>query len=152
MLFIAHRGNTNGPDQFENSPEHVDKAISMGYDVEIDVWIDGHNIYLGHDNPQYEIDNYFLEKRRNVIWCHAKNIHALKWLVENNFNTFFHNTDDYTLTSTGYIWAYPGTELVKGAICVVPEMADDPDYLEKNIHLIHGVCSDYVQIHKIKFA
>ena len=156
MLFIAHRGNTNGPDQFENSPEHIDKAISLGYDVEIDVWVDGpkngHQIWLGHDNPQYKIDNYFLEYRRNNIWCHAKNIQALKYLLDNRFHVFFHDKDDYTITSKGFIWSYPGTELVKGAICVMPEMADDPDYLEKNIHLIHGVCSDYVQIHKNKFA
>ena len=153
MLFIAHRGNTNGPDQFENSPEHIDKAISLGFDVEVDVWVDGYKIFLGHDEPQYKIDNFFLEKRRNNIWCHAKNIHALKYLLDNRFHVFFHDKDDYTLTSKGYIWSYPGTTLVEGSICVVPEMmTQDPDYLEKNIHLIHGVCSDYVQTHKIKFA
>ena len=152
MLFIAHRGNTNGPDKSENSPEHIDKAISLGYDVEIDIWVDGYKIFLGHDNPQYEIDNYFLENRRNVIWCHAKNIKALKYLLDNKFHVFFHDKDDYTLTSKGFIWAYPGKELVKGAICVMPEMTNDPEYLKKNIHLIHGVCSDYVQIHQFKFA
>jgi hypothetical protein len=152
MRFIAHRGNLTGPDSKENHPDHIDNAISLGYHVEIDLWIEGYEIFLGHDEPQYKIDNQFLEKRRHYIWCHAKNIQALKYLLDNKFHVFFHDKDDYTLTSKGYIWAYPGTTLVEGAICVMPEMADDPEYLEKNIHLIHGVCSDYVQIHKNKFA
>ena len=143
MLFIAHRGNTNGPDQFENSPEHIDKAISLGFDVEVDVWVDGYKIFLGHDEPQYKIDNQFLEMRRNVIWCHAKNIQALKYLLDNKFHVFFHDKDDYTLTSKGYIWSYPGTTLVEGAICVMPEVAIDPLYLEKNKDIIYAVCSDY---------
>jgi hypothetical protein len=143
MLFIAHRGNINGPNTSENSPSHIDKALAAGYEAEVDVWIHDNIIYLGHDMPQYTIDAQFLEERRNVLWCHAKNIHALKWLVENDFNTFFHDTDDYTLTSKGYIWAYPGKELVKGSVCVMPEMAEDPLYLEKNKDTIYAVCSDY---------
>jgi hypothetical protein len=152
MRWIAHRGNLSGPDTKENHPNHIDKAISLGYDVEIDVWVDGYKIYLGHDNPQYKIDNYFLEKRRNVLWCHAKNIQALKFLLDNHFHVFFHDKDDYTLTSKGFIWSYPGTELVKGSICVMPEMADDPEYLNKSKHLLHGVCTDYVLTYKNKFA
>lgn len=152
MLFIAHRGNISGPDASENSPCHIDKAISLGYDVEIDIWVDGYEIYLGHDNPQYKIDNYFLEKRRNVIWCHAKNIQALKFLLERKFNTFFHDTDDYTLTSKGVIWSYPGSVLVEGSVCVMPEMVEDLDYLANNINIIHGVSSDYIQIYKNKFS
>jgi hypothetical protein len=119
---------------------------------EIDVWIIDREIYLGHDGPQYKIDEDFLEKRRNVIWCHAKNVHALHWLLKNKFNTFFHNIDDYTLTSRGLIWAYPGRELVKGSVCVMPEMAEDPLYLEKNKDNVHGVFTDYVEMYKNKFA
>ena len=81
--------------------------------------------------------------RRNVIWCHAKNIQALKFLLDNKFHVFFHDKDDYTLTSKGYVWAYPGKNLVEGAICVMPEMAEDPLYLEKNKDIIYAVCSDY---------
>ena len=144
MLFIAHRGNVHGPDASENAPCHIDKALSAGYEAEVDVWIDDNNLlYIGHDMPQYKIDAKFLEDRRNVLWCHAKNIHALKWLVENDFNTFFHDIDDYTLTSKGYIWTYPGKTLIKGSVCVMPEMAEDPLYLEKNKDIIHAVCSDY---------
>ncbi|ABT15461.1 hypothetical protein FR483_N176R [Paramecium bursaria Chlorella virus FR483] len=145
MFFIAHRGNINGPSEEENSPLHIDKALSLGYDAEVDVWInDTGLIFLGHDKPEYIIDAQFLEERHKVLWCHAKNVYALKWLVDNNFNTFFHDTDDYVLTSKGYIWCYPGKNLVQGSICVMPEMAKDPEYLENNKHLAHAVCSDYL--------
>ena len=144
MIFIAHRGNTNGPSVFENSPAHIDAAISGGHNAEVDIWKLDDDMYLGHDEPTYKIIASFLEERRHVLWCHAKNVDALKWLVDNDFNTFFHDTDDYVLTSLGYIWCYPGKPLVKGSICVMPEMAKDPEYLEKNKHLAYAVCSDYL--------
>ena len=37
MRIIAHRGNVTGPCKDENCPEHIDKAISLGYDVEVTV-------------------------------------------------------------------------------------------------------------------
>ena len=41
MKLIAHRGNVYGPESDkENSPDYIDKSISMGYDVEIDVRYD----------------------------------------------------------------------------------------------------------------
>ena len=30
-----------------------------------------------------------------------------------NFNYFWHQEDDYTLTSEGYVWVYPGKPLIK---------------------------------------
>ena len=40
MKFIAHRGNVFGPNvELENSPNYIDKAISTGYDVEVDLWV-----------------------------------------------------------------------------------------------------------------
>ena len=116
------------------------------------MWIIDREIYLGHDGPQYKIGEDFLEDRRDVIWCHAKNIHALQWLVNNKVNTFFYDIDEYTLTSKGVIWAYPGKELVEGSVCVMPEMAEDPLYLEKNKDNVRGVCTDYVDLYKNKFA
>ena len=57
MILISHRGNISGENpEKENHPEYIDKAISLGYDVEIDVWDDSGKIVLGHDVPQYEID------------------------------------------------------------------------------------------------
>ena len=40
MIFIAHRGNTNGPSsKKENSLPYIVSAISNGFDVEIDLWL-----------------------------------------------------------------------------------------------------------------
>ena len=39
MYYISHRGNLKGSKpEYENHPNYIKKALSMGYDVEIDVW------------------------------------------------------------------------------------------------------------------
>ena len=56
MKLISHRGNVDGKyPQYENLPEYVDKALDLGYDVEVDLWIDNDGYYLGHDEPTYPI-------------------------------------------------------------------------------------------------
>ena len=58
MYFISHRGNTLGPDiSKENSVDYINDAIKKGYDVEIDVWFEKENFYLGHDKPTYLVDD-----------------------------------------------------------------------------------------------
>lgn len=138
VILIAHRGNTNGPDPSrENSPEYIDLAIHNGFDVEIDVWgVDG-RLWLGHDGPQYQIDVQFLKDRSSKLWCHAKNLEALKFLVKNGFHVFSHENDDYILTSKGYIWAYPGKPVDEDVICVMPERGG---YATRCL----GICSDFV--------
>ena len=38
MKYISHRGNINGKDlMLENSPKYIDRALKLGYDVEIDI-------------------------------------------------------------------------------------------------------------------
>ena len=61
MYFISHRGNTLGPDiSKENSVDYINDAIKKGYDVEIDVWFEKENFYLGHDKPTYLVDDKYL--------------------------------------------------------------------------------------------
>ena len=39
MIFIAHRGNTKGPNkELENTPGYIDEALDNGFDVEVDIW------------------------------------------------------------------------------------------------------------------
>lgn len=153
MKFIAHRGNVHGKIQsLENKPSHIDTALNLGYDAEIDVWILNNVIYLGHDEPETEILLSFLEKRSEKLWCHAKNLEALEFLIEKRFNCFFHDKDDYTLTSKGNIWAYPGTKLNKNTICVMPEMCNnDNQYKINDILNSYGVCSDSVSFYRDQF-
>lgn len=136
MKFIAHRGNLNGPSDQENKPEYIKSALSLGYDVEVDVWLIGNEIFLGHDNPEYLIDIDFL--KLPGLWCHAKNLEALEFLLLNKIHCFWHQDDDFTITSQGFIWTYPRKNLGKNSICVMPELFTD------SIPLCFGICTDYV--------
>ena len=141
MILIAHRGNTQGPiPNKENKPSYIEWAIEQGYDVEIDVnYLEG-SIFLGHDEPQYEVSVQWLTKHKDKLWCHAKDIQILSMLIDLDMNTFMHDVDDAVLTSKGHIWVYPGKQLVPRSICVLPEWSNQviPDYCG-------GICSDFVE-------
>jgi len=145
MILIAHRGNISGPDQKkENHPDHLMSAIKLGFDVETDVWFIGNKFYLGHDNPSYEIDSQFL--KNNNFWCHAKNIDALHEMLKcEDIHCFWHQEDDVTLTSRGYIWTYPSKELFKGSVCVMPETCG---YSDDSLLECHGICTDLVHFYE----
>jgi hypothetical protein len=145
MILIAHRGNIDGQfESYENEPNYIDKALKKGYDVEIDIWIIEGNFYLGHDKPQYGITLEWLDKRKNELWIHCKNIEAMEWFnsLFGTYNYFWHQEDTLTLTSKGYIWAYPGKQPIKNSIAVMPEIYNDD--LSKCL----GICSDYIQNYK----
>jgi hypothetical protein len=142
MIYIAHRGLTDGPDKsLENKPEQVLKAIEQGYHVEVDLWCVNSELFLGHDGPQYLIDETLLHKPE--LWIHAKNLAALRWLYNTQLNYFWHQTDDFTLTSRGWIWTYPSKELTSHSIMVMPEMHDPQLIGLHNLHC-YAICSDYV--------
>jgi hypothetical protein len=138
MYLISHRGNTHGKIiELENEPEYIDQAIALGFDVEIDIrFLDG-KLYLGHDGPQYNISLDWIIERKDHLWIHCKDGLSLQYLYGRDVNFFYHNIDDYTLTSKGYIWAYP-TKEIDNCISVLPEIKDTKP---KNCL---GVCSDYI--------
>jgi hypothetical protein len=148
MILISHRGNINGKIvERENQPEYIDEAISLGYDVEIDIWgIDG-ELFLGHDEPQYPTDFDWLKERSSNLWIHCKNIDALLYFTDIDyslelFNYFWHETDTVTLTSENWIWAFPGKQPINGSIAVLPEIYND------DVSDAAGVCSDYIEKYK----
>jgi len=150
MRLIAHRGNVEGPNPSkENHPLYVESAISLGFDVEIDVWWENDHFYLGHDNPTYLLENLSLLSNEKV-WCHAKNLLALNKLLQiSNCNYFWHQNDDFTLTSKGFIWTYPGKQLCDRSVCVINENLITKNQFKKIHHMmVIGVCSDYVKILK----
>jgi len=145
MILIAHRGNINGRfESYENEPNYIDKALEKGYDVEVDIWMIEGNFYLGHDKPQYGITLEWLDKRKNELWIHCKNIEAMEWFnsLLGTYNYFWHQEDTLTLTSKGYIWVYPGKQPIKTSIAVMPEIYND------DISQCLGICSDYIQNYK----
>jgi len=141
MKLIAHRGNINGSNvEKENHPDYINKALESGYHVEIDIWFINNKLYLGHDNPKYEIKYNFLFNSR--FWLHAKNGEAFYKLFKDknyNFNVFWHTAEDWILTSKGYIWTYPNKKLYAGSVCVLPELG-----YNGNLKKCHGICSDFI--------
>jgi hypothetical protein len=138
--FISHRGNINGRIiNVENSPSYIEQALSHGYEVEIDVWLVGENFYLGHDEPQYRIEESFLENDK--LWCHAKNNYSFYTMLKNSkIHCFWHQNDDFVLTSKGIPWVYPNKFVSKDGIWVLPELTT-----YKNIIIdCLGICSDYI--------
>jgi len=138
VIIISHRGNLNGPfPERENCPDYIEHALSKNYDVEIDVWHDGDDYFLGHDKPQYKISLVWL-KHSNRLWCHAKNIKALEKMQSDMvYNFFWHEEDKFTLTSRGYIWCYPKNYSELGII------VDKDNSLDMGIRKYFGVCTDY---------
>lgn len=142
MKLIAHRGLTIGPNiNLENKPKQIELTIKLGFDVEVDVWVIDDNIFLGHNNPTYPVDLAFLQNPQ--IWAHAKNYQALEYMLDHDIHCFWHQTDDRSFTSKGYVWTYPNKETFEKSILVVLDRELILD--NKNIY---GVCGDYVEIWK----
>jgi len=120
MNKIAHRGNTKGKSNRENDPQRIREAAEE-YFVEVDVWYEDDCFWLGHDKPEYRTTVEFL--KNDKLFCHAKNIHALHKMLESNVHCFWHEEDEVTLTSKGFVWKYPEV------------------YLNGNLW---GVCSDWL--------
>lgn len=140
-ILIAHRGNLNGPNpSMENLPSYVEIALSRGYNCEIDVWYDETTGFsLGHDYGQYPVNEVFLAQPG--LWCHSKNLSALHKMLSNSWiHCFWHQSDDFTLTSSNFIWSYPGKSLSLQSICVLPEL-NGLQY--EDIQECYGICTDY---------
>lgn len=150
MKLIAHRGNIDGPNPSEeNKPEYIERAMLNGYDVEIDIRYDVFNrkLYLGHDESQYHIDWFWLSKYRDFLWIHCKNIEALYEFAygTSGFNYFWHQEDDFTLTSKKCIWTYPGKTYTSRSVIVMPEITMGTKNLsDLKAYNCFGICSDYV--------
>ena len=140
MKIISHRGNLIGPNkEEENKMNYIDNSLSLGFDVEIDLWYVNGEFYLGHDNPEHRTSFEFISK--NGLWIHAKNIDALYQLTKTNLHYFWHQNDDFTLTSKNFIWTYPDKETTKNSVIVTLE-----NNINKFLNLdIYGVCTDYVR-------
>lgn len=146
MKLISHRGNINGknPDK-ENSLNYILDALKRGYDVEIDIWYINNSWWLGHKEPNYELIITDFKNNFNKIWFHCKNLDALYKILGYNSQYFWHQEDDFTLTSTNNIWTYPGKKLTEKSICVLPEQSN---YTPEELNGCYGICSDFIEKYK----
>ena len=147
MKIIAHRGITDGPyKEKENKLFQIYNAIWEGFDVEVDVWcIDG-DLYFGHDAPEYRVPEKTIVDIAEQAWFHCKNFEAVNYFTDTELNYFWHQNDDFTLTSDGHIWTTPGKNLGPKSIFVLPEVLD-PESRDKLIALNpYGICTDYPKL------
>ena len=81
-------------------------------------------------------------------WFHCKNKEALEKIkyITPKLNYFWHQKDDYTITSKGYFWTYPGKDAIDNSIILFPENVKEYLNISKKIY---GICSDYV--HKFRY-
>ena len=143
MKLIAHKGNVNGPESLkENTPEQIEWCIENGYDVEIDVRYspEKDKFYLGHDDLQHEINWWWLAGKQKNLWIHCKDLFTLHEFTArtSGYNYFWHQRDDYTLTSKGQIWASPAQDYNKDTVRVI----EDPEEVKE--YDCYAICSDYV--------
>lgn len=143
MKIISHRGNINGivPEK-ENRPSYIDCSIQLGYEVEVDIrYIDG-LFYLGHDTPEYEINNVWIELRKNNIWFHCKNSEAAYQLsLLNNIKYFCHSIDLFVLTSTNHIWVHDLSMTTNNSIIPLLDLNSLRNY--QNYKHVYAICTDY---------
>lgn len=139
MKLIAHRGNIAGAQiELENTPAYINTALKK-YDCEIDVFYQDAKFYLGHDGPVTEVSKDFL--LHPGLWCHAKHYASLQALLDIGAHCFFHQRDDYTVTSQGIIWAFPGKTGNKNTVAVHPhELSADIKLTD-----FYGLCSNNIQ-------
>jgi len=142
MKYIAHRGNVDYPRQHwaENSIDAIRACGDLGLDVEIDVWrVDG-AIWLGHDEPIELADDAELMEFVDRIWFHCKNLDALEHFgTRAGIKAFWHEDDQFTMTTNGLIFTRPGGRLTPCSIAVMPEMAD---YTPEELAICHAICTD----------
>lgn len=128
--------------EFENRPDYIDKAVDLGFDVEVDLWSYDNQFFLGHDFGTYPIAPDWLLERKDHLWIHAKNEEALERLMSTKLHYFWHESDLATLTSRGFVWVYPGRQPINGSIAVLPELHRDPT------KGCIGICSDVISFYQ----
>ena len=140
MIIISHRGNINGPvPDKENRPSYIDCAIGNGYHVEVDIRSINGELWLGHDEPQYKIDHNWLNKRRDYLWIHCKNVEAAHecWA----YHSFCHTSDPFTYTTTGKIWIHDLSQTIDSDT-IIPLISLE-DISKPITGAPFAICTDY---------
>jgi len=148
MLFISHRGNLNGRHKVhENSPSTIQSVLDKGYDVEIDVWLQTDNLFLGHDVPEWQINPQFLKSNYARLWIHCKNDAAFFHLRQfETLNVFYHAKEDFAATSKNIIMVNPYTTTnYRRGILMMPELSQ---YTINEILQFDGIISDNIEFYE----
>tara|TARA_R100000008_G_scaffold47035_1_gene27800 strand:+ start:6045 stop:6506 length:462 start_codon:yes stop_codon:yes gene_type:complete len=150
MHLIAHRGNTHGSNPArENTPEYIEEAIDKGFDVEIDIRAQRHadsnwtyRYILGHDQGDIQVPYEWLLQHADKLWVHCKDLASLRALYGSPLNYFWHQEDDFTLTSQNIIWTYPLKNVTDKSVIVCFTKQEAESYIEN--YPVFGICCDWV--------
>ena len=145
MRWILHRGNSAGPNSVENNPTELIKLLNNGFELEVDLWYTSSKLYLGHDFPQYQIDESFLDS--SGLWIHCKDAITLEYMntKKRYLHYFYHTDEDYVLTSKGYIWCYIGKPALENSVIVMPEKSVHTYSWDELVSKNCIICSDYLE-------
>jgi hypothetical protein len=144
MKFISHRGNILSKNvKLENTIPYINDALSKGYYVEIDVWLIKDKLYLGHDNPDNITEKSFL--CNDKILCHAKNREAFEYMLKYpEIHCFWHQEDEYTLSSLGIPIVYPNKTPINNSIVMVRDVNILRELINRKD--IYGICCDFIGV------
>ena len=159
MKLISHRGNISSKQpSFENSPSYIKEALSAGYGVEADFWYKDDQWFLGHDEPEYKVNEIEWYMFNLNMFMHAKDIPTFIKMKEMQIeyaqasdmpvivaHYFYHTNEPVILTSRGMLWAFPKVEVPsKYACAVMPEYAGWDKYKVEQVGF-GAVCSDKIE-------
>lgn len=149
VKLIAHRGNVRGVDVLkENHPDHIQAALDLGLDVEIDIWYDEGELYLGHDIPLYNTSIKQLENwaKKRFVYAHCKNAKAaLNVPFSYGLIPFAHSEDDFIILPDMHLWVHPKAiqtlpvSIQKESIIVVHDKTNGCSVNPLNYY---GICTD----------
>lgn len=143
---IAHRGNLDGPNpENENKPKYLELAFDCCFYTEADIWYKDGDFYLGHDEPMYKVAYGWLHEHKNDLYLHCKNPEAMEYLAK-EFNCFWQQGDDYSLTSKRDIWVNIGKKPIKGSILVDLEYPTSEKRVQWLDAKVSKVCTDWARV------
>lgn len=158
MILISHRGNISGrKPELENSPGYILEVLRQGYMVEVDVRWSEVGLFFGHEPGKFsypvdEVQLMTFEPYAKDILFHCKNIEAFRKFQGSDWNFFFHDREDYALSSKEWIIShsklgnsYYFDDDTKGTVLMLPEIHG----LSKDaVKDCAGVCSDIISFYK----
>jgi hypothetical protein len=142
MIKIAHKGNYAGQNvDRENTVEYIEEAIAAGYNVKVDAWLMEDKWMLGQHWPATEVPRSFFE--RPEIWTHAKNLVGYVSLYNNpKVHVFWHNKDDFAITSKGIKWARNYIETSDGIMSIAEDNQTMKGRINGKLTQPLGICCD----------
>lgn len=139
---ISHRGKIENSKYSENTLDALKECLDMGISVEIDVMKKDEKFYMGHDNPDIEIDVSEIDFDGVYIHMKSPNIIDLK-----NADLFFIENDPYALTRKNKIWTnYNNKEYSQDSIMCSAELVGkkfDLKEIYSWANKAFGVCTDF---------